>query len=206
MTSEGGLSGDIDKKLIDWMISFYDEATTDIIALGHHGVLQLAQAGITATKHHPLPDKDVTKIDIAPILADIQQYGTIRVFYQTYVTLFTQEITSIDLLQAVETLGEESKIDNTMITSKNYIFEPTLDEVVDHMETIMMGVALSQAILESKLAQYASRFNAMSKAHDKAGDIATELTLAYNSARRSEGDELTREITNGQREKVSYGR
>lgn len=199
VTAEGGLSGDIDKKLVDWMLTFYDKKTTDVIVLGHHGVLQLAQVGIDVAKYYPLPDKDVTTIDTTPIIADILDYGTIRVFYQTYVTLFSQDITSIDLFQAVQTLGDESQAGSTVITSQNYIFEPTFNEVVDHMESTMMSVALSQVILESKLAQYASRFNAMSTAHKKAGEIQEDLRRLYNQARRSEDDERTREIINGRR-------
>lgn len=66
----------------------------------------------------------------------------------------------------------------------------------------MMSVALSQVILESKLAQYASRFNAMSMAHKKAGEIQEDLRRLYNQARRSEDDERTREIINGRRGRV----
>lgn len=206
VTAEGGLSGDIDKKLVDWMLTFYDKKTTDIIVLGHHGVLQLAQVGIDVTKYYPLPDKDVTTIDTTPIIADILDYGTIRVFYQTYVTLFSQDITSIDLLQAVQTLGDESQVGTVTITSQNYIFEPTFNQVIDHMESIMMSVALSQVILESKLAQYASRFNAMSMAHEKAGATQEDLRRSYNQARRSEDDERTREIINGRKGRIAYGR
>src|SRR3712207_7285068 len=46
-----------------------------------------------------------------------------------------------------------------------YIFEPSAFVLVDHLERSMMQIALEQLILESKLAQYASRFRAMSASH-----------------------------------------
>lgn len=205
VTAEGGLSGDIDKKLVDWMLQFYDPAKIDIIVLGHHGTMQLAQAGIKPRKYHPLPDKDVVDIDLMPIISDVMEYTQAKVFYQTYVTLLQQEITSIDLLQVIQTLGEESDTDSEVITSKTYIFEPSFNEVVEHMESIMMSIALSQVILESKLAQYASRFNAMSIAHTKAQEIQAGLSRTYNQARRAEDDERTREIINGRKRRLSYG-
>ena len=197
VTAEGGLSGDIDKKLVDWVLNKYDSSKHDIIVLGHHGVLQLAQAGVEIKKYYKLPDKDVTKIDPGPIIDDVSQYGDAIAFYQTYVTLGVQDIKSIDLFEAVQNLGEESEVKSQRITRENYIFEPTFREVIAYMESIMMGVALSQIILESKLAQYASRFNAMSAAHDKAEEINGDLRMSLMRARRSEDDERTREVING---------
>jgi F0F1-type ATP synthase gamma subunit len=67
----------------------------------------------------------------------------------------------------------------------------------------MMSIALSQVILESKLAQYASRFRAMSAASDRANETFTETKLNYNRARRGLKDERLKEIINGMRKKTS---
>jgi ATP synthase F1 gamma subunit len=199
VTAEGGLSGDIDRKLVDWMLEKYDAETHDIIVLGHHGVLQLAQAGVEIKKYYKVPDQDVTRIDPGRIIDDVLEYENAMVFYQTYVTLGVQDIKSIDLFESVHQLGQETGTTSERITFANYIFEPGFWKVVSYMESIMMGVALSQAILESKLAQYASRFNAMSAAHEKAQDITGDLRLSYRRAQRAESDERTREIINGMR-------
>lgn len=196
VTAEGGLSGDIDKKLVDWVLTQYDKNQHDIIVLGHHGVLQLAQAGVTIKKYYKIADQDVTQIEPGPIIDDVLEYGQAFVFYQTYVTLTVQDIKRIDLFEEVESLGEESGVQGERITRENYIFEPSFNDVLAYMESIMMGVALSQVILESKLAQYASRFNAMSAAHEKASDISQDLHMDYMRAKRAESDERTREIIN----------
>lgn len=202
VTAEGGLSGDIDRKLVDWMLEKYDAEENDIIVLGHHGVLQLAQAGVEVKKYYKIPDKDVTQINSVPIIDDVMSYDGALVFYQTYVTLTVQDIKSIDLFEAVQDLGAESKAIEQRITRENYIFEPNFDKVIEYMESIMLGVALGQVILESKLAQYASRFNAMSAAHEKAQDITKDLNGNYRRAKRAESDERIREVVNG----MHYGR
>jgi F0F1-type ATP synthase gamma subunit len=61
----------------------------------------------------------------------------------------------------------------------------------------MMQIAISQLILESKLAQYASRFRAMSASHQRADETKTELHLDYNRARRGVKDERLKEVING---------
>jgi F0F1-type ATP synthase gamma subunit len=48
ITSEGSFSGDIDQKLIQWMIKSYEPEKHEIIVIGHHGAVQLAQ------NHHTL--------------------------------------------------------------------------------------------------------------------------------------------------------
>jgi F0F1-type ATP synthase gamma subunit len=61
----------------------------------------------------------------------------------------------------------------------------------------MMQIAISQLILESKLAQYASRFRAMSASHQRADESRADLHLDYNRARRTVKDERLKESING---------
>ncbi len=61
----------------------------------------------------------------------------------------------------------------------------------------MVQVTLSQLILESKLAQYASRFRAMSAAHNKADESLHDIHLDYNRSVRAIKDERLKEIING---------
>jgi len=68
---------------------------------------------------------------------------------------------------------------------------------VDHLERSMMQIAVSQLILESKLAQYASRFRAMSAANQRAVEAKDDLNLEFNRARRALKDERLKEIVNG---------
>jgi len=61
----------------------------------------------------------------------------------------------------------------------------------------MMQIAVSQLILDSKLAQYASRFRAMSASHQRADETKQDLHLAYNRSRRNVKDERLKESING---------
>jgi len=61
----------------------------------------------------------------------------------------------------------------------------------------MMEIAISQLILDSKLAQYASRFRAMSASHQRADESKGELHLEFNRSRRAIKDARLKEIING---------
>lgn len=198
ITAEGGFSGDIDQRLIKLMLDHYDPAKNDIVVIGHHGAIQLAQSGISFQKYFKLPEKD-QNINTQPIIKEVQRYRSTRVYYQTYVSLLVQDVRQIELGNIVQEHGKGVKGGDEVISEATYIFEPSTFAVVDHLERSMLQIALSQVILESKLAQYASRFRAMSMAHEKADESLSDLKTSYSRARRSQKDERLKELVNGLR-------
>lgn len=198
ITAEGGFSGDIDQRLITWMLTQHDSNKQDIIVIGHHGAIQLAQKGVSFKKYYKLPEKDAN-INVEPLIKEVQQYKNTSVFYQTYVSLMSQEVKRISLSAVVQEQGLQAGQSDEVISEKNYIFEPSTFAVVDHLERSMLQIALSQVILESKLAQYASRFKAMTAAHRRADDSYNDFKLQFNRAKRSLKDERLKEIINGMR-------
>lgn len=204
ITAEGGFSGDIDHKLIQLMLKTYDKDKNEIIVIGHHGAIQLAQRGIQYKKYFKLPTKD-QNINVNPIINEVRQYRTTSVFYQEYVTLMVQDVRRIELSSAVQQQGKHSEEASEIISEANYIFEPSTYDVVDHLESSMMQIAISQLILDSKLAQYASRFRAMSASNQRANEAKAELHLDYNRARRAIKDERLKEIINGLKKSKAAG-
>lgn len=198
ITAEGGFSGDIDQKLINWMLKQYDPAKQDIIIVGHHGALQLTQAGVSFKKYYKLPTRD-QNINVAPLLEAVQGYKNTTVYYQTYVSLMVQDIKKIELNKAVQAAGQQVESAEEIISEANYIFEPSTFAVAAHLESSMVQIALSQTILESKLAQYASRFRAMTAASERSTNSLHDLHLEYNRTKRAVADERLKEIINGMR-------
>lgn len=198
ITAEGGFSGDIDQKLISWMLQFYDPNKQDLIIIGHHGALQLTQQGIGFKRYFKLPIHD-SNINVAPLISQVKQYRSTTVFYQTYVTLMVQDIKKIELHGAIEEASKKAEKDDELISEENYIFEPSVLAVANHMERTMLQITLTQTILDSKLAQYASRFRSMRSASEKANDMNGALKLEYNRTRRYVADERLKEVINGLR-------
>ncbi len=198
ITAEGGFSGDIDQKLIRYMLESYDDKKQDIIVIGHHGAVQLAQKGISFKKYFKLPEKD-QNINVTPIIKYVTQYKTASVFYQQYVSLMVQDVRKIGLSKAVADQGKKAEKSDEVISEANYIFEPSTYAVVDHLERSMMQIMIEQLILDSKLAQYASRFRAMSASHQMADEQYAEVNLRFNRAKRAIKDERLKEIVNGLR-------
>ena len=197
ITAEGGFSGDIDQKLLKMMLSRYSADNNDIIVIGHHGAIQLAQRGISYKKYFKLPVRD-QNINVSPITREVQHYKKTTLFYQEYISLMAQQVKEIDLSVAVRQKGLSSgEAIEDLISEKTYIFEPSALAVAAHLERSMMQIAISQLILESKLAQYASRFRAMSSSHQRADEEKSSLRMEFNRSKRSLKDERLKEIING---------
>lgn len=198
ITAEGGFSGDIDQKLISWMLENYDPAKQDIVIVGHHGAVQLTEKGVAFKKYYKLPVRD-RNINVGPLLREVQQYENTTVYYQSYVSLMVQDIKRIELQKAVQEAGKQAgkEKEKGIISEETYIFEPSTFAVVAHLERSMVQIALSQTILESKLAQYASRFRAMSIAKERATDSRATLHTLFNRTKRSMADERLKEVIKG---------
>ncbi|MBP9668221.1 F0F1 ATP synthase subunit gamma [Candidatus Saccharibacteria bacterium] len=198
ISAEAGLSGDLDVRTIDAMQKKYNPETTDIIVLGSHGANQLSQREIPYIKFFQTPESDGF-INVEPIINIVKDYSRIVVYYAEYISLGQQEVRTVDLLSQIQEMGEN--FEEGVITDDDTIFEPSLNEIALRMEATMMNLALSQTILQSKLAQAASRFNAMTVAEDRASELLGDYKLEFHRAKRSENDKRLREVLVGIKKK-----
>ncbi len=196
ITSEGGFSGDIDQNLISWMLQNYNPAKQDIIVIGHHGATQLTQAGIAYKKYFSLPSKD-QNINVEPLIHEVRAYKNTTAYYQTYTSLMVQDVKRIDLSTAVQQQSRKAQPGDQEISEATYIFEPSTFDVIAHLERSMLQIALSQVILDSKLAQYASRFRAMTASNERSNELYSDLDMRYHRAKRASNDERLKEMING---------
>ncbi|OYW83855.1 hypothetical protein B7Z17_05015 [Candidatus Saccharibacteria bacterium 32-49-10] len=176
-----------------------DPELTDIIVLGSHGASQLSQRGIAYIRFFQVPESE-HYIDVTPVIDAVMPYAKIIVYYEVYISLGEQEIRSIDLVNHVQDMSEDAA-EEDIISTDDTIFEPSIDEIARRMEATMMNLALSQTILESGLAQAASRFNAMTVAEDRATDLLGEYKMEFHRAKRSESDRRLREVLVGIKKK-----
>lgn len=186
ITAPGGLSGDIDQRLIKKFRTRYDPEKNDIIVIGHHGALQLDQLHIKYNLYFDLPKKDYVNVD--PLIKEIKKYRNSRVFYQNYISLTQQEIKDLDLSEVVSSRGKIADldmVDEDKITERTYIFEPNAYAVTAHLETSIVRLMLTQFIYDSRLAQLASRFRSMTAAKERSIETANELHTQYSRAKRA---------------------
>lgn len=198
ITAKGGLSGDIDNRLIRKVVERYDETKNDVLVIGHHGALKLKQAHIDHTYYFDLPEHDYVNVD--PLMDITKKYAKSRIYYQNYISLSQQEIKDVDLSDVVSSKGrvaDLATVGDDMVTEKTYIFEPNSYAVAAYLENSILRLTISQFIYDSRLAQVASRFKAMSAAKERSITNAAELHTEYNRAKRNQVDTRLKESMAG---------
>jgi F-type H+-transporting ATPase subunit gamma len=198
ITAKGGLSGDIDNRLIRKVVEHYDETKNDVLVIGHHGALKLKQAHIDLTYYFDLPEQDYVNVD--PLMDITKKYAKSRIFYKNYISLYQQYIKDADLCDVVTSKGrvaDLATVTDDMVTEKTYIFEPSSYAVAAYLENSILRLTISQFIYDSRLAQVASRFKAMSAAKERSITNAGELHTEYNRAKRSQVDTRLKESMAG---------
>lgn len=198
ITAKGGLSGDIDQRLIRRVVEHYDQTKNDVLVIGHHGALKLKQSHIDYTYYFELPEKDYINVD--PLMDIIRKYAKSRIFYQDYISLSQQDIKDVDLSEVVSSKGRVADLDtlgDDVVSEKTYIFEPSSYQVAAYLENSILRLTISQFIYDSRLAQVASRFKAMSAAKERSIDNANQLHTEYNRAKRNQVDTRLKESLAG---------
>ena len=198
ITAKAGLSGDIDQRLIRKFLERYDEAKHDVLVIGYHGALKLKQAHVDYTYYFDLPENDYINVD--PLMDITRKYARSRIFYQNYVSLAQQTIEDVDLSEVVSSKGRVADLDTVgddVVSEKTYIFEPSSYAVAAYLENSILRLTISQFIYDSRLAQVASRFKAMSAAKERSIENANELHVEYNRAKRNQVDTRLKESLAG---------
>lgn len=194
ITGEGKLSGFIDEQIIEQLLDAHQAAhDTDIMVIGSHGLSQLQQRGAIVTQSYAMPVSDEA-FSVSNIIDQLNHYRRITVFYQTYESLRVQKVVRIELVSAVRDLSEDVEEGSETLNPHDYIFEPDAHKIADYMESVMMGVALIQLVMEAKLAQYATRFNNMSRAKHRAGELTASYRRQYLRSKRAESDDRLKEV------------
>jgi F0F1-type ATP synthase gamma subunit len=130
----------------------------------------------------------------------IKKYTKSRIYYQNYISLSQQEIKDVDLSEVVSSKGrvaDLSIVSDDMVTEKTYIFEPNSFAVAAYLENSILRLTISQFIYDSRLAQVASRFKAMSAAKERSIANAAGLHTEFNRAKRSQVDTRLKESLAG---------
>lgn len=168
----------------------------------------------------------VTLADIIPIYSfisiwfgivhEIHQGDEIYIIYTNFLSAMKQEVVVRKLLPFSEEGLEEmvegivpergrfaahdtnSRIRaNDANKSREYLFEPSPQEIFDELLPSLLKIQMYHAILEANASEHSSRMIAMKNATDNAGELIKSYTVSLNKARQAAINKELAEITGG---------
>ncbi|MCF0206567.1 MAG: ATP synthase F1 subunit gamma [Bacteroidales bacterium] len=118
------------------------------------------------------------------------KYDKVEIVYNSFKNAASQ-------VQKVEAFLPFTIEANENSKKSDYIFEPTVDEIVEIMIPKALKIQFYKAILDSFAAEQGARMTAMHQATDNATELIKTLTLMYNKARQAAITNELSEITSG---------
>ncbi|HIJ94402.1 MAG TPA: ATP synthase F1 subunit gamma [Desulfuromonadales bacterium] len=109
------------------------------------------------------------------------EYDRVELLYNAFRTVMSQDITFQPLLPIIP----EQKAEGEDTTPVEYIYEPSVGELLAEILPKNIEVQLFKSLLESVAGEHGARMTAMDSASKNANEMIGKLTLQYNRARQA---------------------
>lgn len=187
ITSNRGLCGGFNSSIIKEVKKYVAEQSNqqvDLITLGKKGNDILAKTNTIKENNNAIFDdlsfSNASAIGQAAMDAfALKEYDRVDVVYNRFKNAATQIVTTETLLPIV------AENDENAISSADYIFEPTQEEIVNELLPKSIKMQLFKALCDSFASEHGARMTAMHKATDNATELRDQLKLTYNKARQA---------------------
>ncbi|MBP1759390.1 MAG: synthase subcomplex gamma subunit [Firmicutes bacterium] len=191
ITSDRGLCGGYNANLIRKTAGLIAETPQDVklVTVGRKGRDFFRRGKIEFLAEYVAlgdePSYNQAK-EIAQEVVRIYEQGEadeVYLMYTEFVSAINSRPTQIKLLPIEKPEGKQSK---------QYIFEPSPDEILASLLPKYVETQIFRSILEGKASEQGARMSAMNSATDNAKDMIDRLSLAMNRARQAA---ITKEIS-----------
>ncbi|MFV5694211.1 ATP synthase F1 subunit gamma [Flavobacterium sp. LB3P122] len=193
ITSNRGLAGAFNTNAIKGAknrVEFYAGKQVDIFAIGKKGNDVLSKT-LSVVDNQSAVFDDLTFDNVAKISDLLTQkflsgeYDKIELIYNQFKNAATQ------IVQTEQFLPLASIKSDLTVSTGDYIFEPSKEEIVLTLIPKSLKTQLYKGIRDSFASEHGARMTAMHKATDNATELRNQLKLTYNKARQAS---ITNEI------------
>jgi ATP synthase F1 gamma subunit len=183
-----GMTGSLLTKVVDKTEELYEQYEADLLLTGKMGVDRFRDRNERTTYFFNVPKKALYS-DIEEVYQTVAQYAHIHIVYPRFESLSKQTV-------EVATLSTKKQNDDTEdpIDASRFVIEPNVQEVVDYMNQVTVGLVFYSYFSEALLAYSAAQMVAMRAAYDNAKVEHRRLNIKYNKARRELIDAKLREL------------
>ncbi len=198
----GGFNSYISKRAIMLAKTTYSKqlksGNLDFLVIGKQGgkILRSYQMPSSADVNHLFDELTFEQVSrVAQMVMDgfvSGKYDRVELVYNKFINAAVQEQVNEQFLPVLPNAEDLKKRMNL-----DYIFEPSLENIVEELIPRSLKIQFYKALLDSHAAEHGARMTAMHKATDNATDLINELTLNFNKARQAAITNAILEVTNG---------
>lgn len=187
ITSNRGLCGAFNTNVIKQakiVADSYIGKQVDVFAIGKKGNDVLRKTNTVIANKSEVFDNLTFDIiaEIAEVLTEkftSGEYDKIELVYNQFKNAATQIVQTEQFLPLAPIASDKP------VSSGDYIFEPSKEEIVLTLIPKSLKTQLYKAVRDSFAAEHGARMTAMHKATDNATELRNQLKLTYNKARQA---------------------
>jgi ATP synthase F1 gamma subunit len=162
VSANTGLYGSLVKRTFDLFVENSKGQSVDKAIIGRLGLSMWQQTKLNDKYYYfDFPDQRVDEEEFKKILDFIVSYEKIIIFYGRFQNLVTQNPTYSDISGNAPQVKE-----NTPKEEQKYLFEPSLEKIMEFFEKQIFASILEQTMRESQLAKIASRITTLDAASE----------------------------------------
>jgi ATP synthase F1 gamma subunit len=195
VTSDGGLSGGLDRKLVMGAAGLAKSNRDQLIVVGRQGESYLEGTGRQYVSFPGVQDdrryalaSQVLKHIAGEILGG--RLGAVKAVYAKPLSIIVQKVVMIDLLPCTGELAGQGDA-----ALGDVIFESTPDDLVEYLAYLWVGQKLFEIFGMARLAEVAARFMHAEDSLQKVKEINKKFEVEYFRARHEIVDKQMREIS-----------
>ncbi len=201
LTSDRGLCGGFNGSVSKFAEKFYLENkanfdSLDFLFIGRKGADYFRRRNVKGIETITNLARDIS-YGLASQVAEklmksyaVGEYDEIRLIYNEFKSAISQQMVVETLLPVDLTAGTLNS-QNENHFSKDLIFEPSPEQIVENLLNKHFSVQVYRCMSESIAAEHAARMTAMENATNNARDMISSLTLTYNKLRQAS---ITKEL------------
>lgn len=191
-SADKGLCGSLIANVTREFLAFEDLKTTHFVTIGKRFERVLLKSGVgkdQVVASFPLGIAKPTFEQVIPLTKIVvdcflnNEFSKVQILYARFISLF-QQIPTVEKLLPIVIAKEEE-------TTAEYLFEPSVREILESILPHFLESKLYQVLLEAYASEQAARMLAMQNATENATEIIQSLTLEYNKARQ---ERITNEV------------
>lgn len=191
ITSDRGLCGSFNSNIIKLALKKMaeDEANgigVSFVCVGKKGFQLLKKTGKVRKNYRDIMST-FQMFNAREIATDVSENfldgkaDKVEVLYGEFVSVAVQRPAAKAFLPVQPVKDEEG--DKKI--SGEYIYEPSVEEIMDVLQPLYLNVMIYHAMLEVGASEHAARMTAMDNATNACKDIVDHLTIVYNKARQA---------------------
>ena len=193
MTPNRGMCGSLMNRVIRVGEDLYKKYQADLLITGKKGHNHFTNQDERTIHFFSLPN-NATYEDIDPLKEIIAKYARVHIVFPRFYSISSQSVEIVSLKTVENNREEHLQKVVTEIDAKRFIVEPSVEAVVNHINTTIMGILFFSYFSESLLAYNAAQMLAMRDAHDNAEEELKTLNFRYNKLRREGIDSKMRDL------------